>query len=112
MIEEAIIKYLKTKFPAEKVSAEVPTGMPERFITVEKTGSQQTNIGLYESTVAVQSWAMSKMEAAKLSSEVCDAMRDMPFETDVSRVRGSDYDFTDTTTKRYRYQGVFTITHY
>lgn len=113
MIEETVIAYLKKKFPDETVVAEVPEGMPERFITVEKTGSQQLNIGLFQSTLAVQSWEMSKLGAAELSEEVCEAMRELPDEEDsVTRSRGSDYDFTDTTTKRYRYQAVFTLTHY
>nr|DAM53587.1 MAG TPA: tail completion protein [Caudoviricetes sp.] len=113
MIEKTVIAYLTKKFPKEKVSAEVPKGMPERFITVERTGSQQLRVGLYQSTLAVQSWAMTKMEAAELSEKVCEALRFMPDEeADVSKSYGSDYNFTDVTTKRYRYQAVFTVTHY
>ena len=113
MIETTIINYLRKKFPKEKITAEVPNGMPDRFITVEKTGSRQIGRGLFQSTVAVQSWEERKIEAAKLSESVCKALRNMPDEMDeVSRSEGSDYDFTDTTTKRYRYQAVFEITHY
>lgn len=113
MIESAIIAYLKEKLPGEKISAEVPKGMPQRFITVERTGSQQLGVGFYESTVAVQSWETSKAKAAQLSEKVCRAMEIMPdFEDCVTRSTGADYDFTDTETKRYRYQAVFTIRHY
>lgn len=113
MIEKTVIAYLKKKFPDEIVKAEVPKGMPDRFITVEKTGSQQIGIGLFQSTLAVQSWDTTRMKAAELSEEVCNAMRSMPDEEDeVTRSTGADYDFTDTATKRYRYQAVFTLTHY
>lgn len=113
MIETTVINYLKKKFPDEIVKAEVPKGMPDRFITVEKTGSQQLGIGLFQSTIAVQSWDTTKNKAAELSGEVCEALRSMPDEEDeVTRSKGSDYDFTDTATKRHRYQAVFTLTHY
>lgn len=114
MIEKTVIAYLRKRFPKEIVTAEVPRGMPERFITVEKTGSQQISIGIFQSTLAIQSWETSKAKAAELSDEVCRAMRDIvdDGEADVSNSRGSDYDFTDTGTKRYRYQAVFTLTHY
>lgn len=112
-IEETVIKYLKEQFPYESVTAEVPEGMPDRFITVEKTGSQQVNVGLCRSTLAIQSWERTKYGAAELSKSVCEAMWEIPdYEDTVTRSQGSDYDFTDTTTKRYRYQAVFTLTHY
>ena len=113
MIEKTVIAYLKKCFPQESVTAEVPSGMPDRFITVEKTGSQQLGVGLFQSTIAVQSWEKDKLSAAGLSERICEALRCMPDTVDeVTRARGSDYDFTDTTTKRYRYQAVFTLTHY
>lgn len=113
MIEKTVIQYLRKKFPEEIVKGEVPIGMPDRFITVEKTGGQQRGVGLFQSTLAIQSWETSREKAAELSEEVCSAMRNMPDEvSQVTRCRGADYDFTDTTTKRYRYQAVFTITHY
>lgn len=113
MIEQTIVDYLKKQFPDEIVDTETPHPMPYRFITVEKTGSQQLRTGLFSSTVAVQSWEARKINAAKLSELVCKALRKMPDEVpEVSEATGSDYDFTDTTTKRYRYQAVFTIIHY
>ena len=45
MIESVIIAYLRKKLPGEKISAEVPKGMPQRFITVERTGAQQLGVG-------------------------------------------------------------------
>lgn len=113
MIEQLVIEYLRKRLPQEKISAEVPEGMPERFITVEKTGSQQLGRGLYSSTLAIQSWEMSMLGAAELSETVCSILREAPeYVSDVTRATGSDYDFTDITVKRYRYQAVFTFTHY
>jgi hypothetical protein len=113
MIEQLIIEYLRAELPEEKISAEVPEGMPDRFITVEKTGSQQIGRGLFVSTLAVQSWETSKMKAAVLSNKVCSILRGAPDHvSDITQASGSDYDFTDTATKRYRYQAVFTFTHY
>lgn len=113
MIEKTVIQYLKKKFPSIPVDAEVIRGMPDRFITVEKTGSRQLRRGIYQSTFAIQSWEMSRFKAAELSEKVCEAMRNLPDEADdVTRSSGSDYDFFDTTTKRPRYQAVFEITHY
>lgn len=113
MIEKTVMNYLKKKFPNEIVELENPHPLPSRFITIEKTGSQQLRRGIFSSTLAVQSWDVSKMKAAELSDQVCKALRDMPDEEpEVSSASGSDYDFTDTTTKRYRYQAVFTIIHY
>lgn len=113
MIEKTVIQYLKKKIPGIPVDAEVIKGMPEQFITVEKTGSRQLRRGIYQSTIAIQSWETSRFKAAELSEKVCEAMRSLPDEADnVSKSTGSDYDFFDTTTKRPRYQAVFEITHY
>ena len=113
MIELDVIDYLKKQFPDIKVREEPPSGMKTPFITVEKTGSQQISIGLYQSTIAIQSWESTKYNASKLSNEVCKAMRNISdYVPAITKSRGSDYDFTDTTTKNYRYQALFTITHY
>nr|DAE94446.1 MAG TPA: tail completion protein [Bacteriophage sp.] len=114
MIEKTVISYLREKFPNEIVEAEVPRGMPDRFITVEKTGARQIGIGLFTSTIAVQSWdRTSRMRTAELSNAVCKVLWSLPDKAnEVTRVRGADYDFTDVTTKRYRYQAVFEIIHY
>lgn len=113
MIDEEIYTYLKKKLSPVSVSIEVPRTPPQRFVTVMKTGSRQVGFSFYESTFAVQSWAESRAAAMELSYRACEAMRQAPDELDsVTRSRGSDYDFTDTQTKKYRYQAVFTVSHY
>ncbi len=52
-------------------------------------------------------------EAAVLNEEVKEAVEGMITLDEVSKVSlNSDYNFTDTTTKEYRYQAVFDINYY
>lgn len=111
MIEKRIIDYL-----SESLNISVYTEMPDtntgRFLVVEKTGSTRENL-LDSATMVVQSYAESMYQAAALNMKVKAAMYDMIFNDDISDVRlNSDYNYTDTTTKRYRYQAVFVVTYY
>lgn len=91
--------------------------MPEefpggQFCTIEKTGSTYRQ-ALEEDTVAIQSYGDSLYEAAALNRQVCSAMRALDESTAVCYCRkNSDYNFTDTATKRWRYQAVFDILTY
>ena len=52
-------------------------------------------------------------DAAALNEEVILAMQNLIEVDDVTHVElNSNYNYTDTTTKEYRYQAVFDITHY
>ena len=112
MIEARIIDYLE-KALGISAYAEVPednTG--GEFLVVEKTGSARSNY-LDEATIAVQSYADSLADAAFLNQRVKAAMLNLWTLDDISAVRlNSDYNFTDTTTRRYRYQGVYVVTYY
>lgn len=82
-----------------------------RSVFIEKTGGRGRF--LRESTVAIQSYASSMYDAAALNEEVILAMQNLIEVDDVTRVElNSNYNYTDTTTKEYRYQAVFDITHY
>lgn len=88
------------------------TELPDRYVLIEKVGGGQKN-QLKSATVAVQSYAPSLYEAAKLNDQVKEAMLELVTVDAVSGVSlNSDYNFTDTETKRYRYQAVFDINHY
>ena len=111
VIEKRVIDYIANAvgLPAY---AEMPEPNEGQFLVVEKTGSTKENL-IDSATMVVQSYADSKYEAAMLNNRVKDAMFDMVFEPNISAVRlNSDYDFTDTSTKRYRYQAVFVVTYY
>ena len=113
MIETIILAHLKTELDTDNVYMEVPRdNLPTRFVVVEKTGGDRSNhINMAE--VAVQSYAESLYEAAALNETVKAAMDSLVEEDEVSRsAYQTDYNFTDTETKRYRYQAVYDITHY
>ena len=110
-IEQLVIEHL-TGVLDEPVKVEVPADPPETFVTVEKTGSDERN-RILTSQLAVQSWAGSMLAAAELNERAKAAMASLTDLDAVTRVRcESDYNYTDTTTKHYRYQAVFAVTHY
>ena len=110
MIETIIKKYLDS-VQSLPVLFEKQPGL-EEFYIVEKTGGSETD-HIRTAMLTIQSYAGSKARAAKLNEEVIALMLDAVSDPDVSSVDlNSDYDFTDTTTKQYRYQAVFDIVYY
>lgn len=111
MIEKILLNYLTTELSPIPVYMEEPEVKPSKYVLLEKTGSGRTN-RIDFAMIAMQSYAESMEEAAELNREAKLAMYgaiDLP---EVSAVDlNSDYNFTDTTTKRYRYQAVFDITY-
>lgn len=92
---------------------ERPEEEPDRmYIVIEKTGSSETN-HITDATMAIQSYGLSLYEAAVLNDKVKEAMRDIVKLPSVSSCElNSDYNFTYTAMKAYRYQAVFVITYY
>lgn len=112
IIEKTVIEYLASVMPDVPCYAERQTPDPDSFLIIEKTGSSKTN-RIETSTVAVQSFGPTKLSAAELNERVKENMENMIERPDISAVYiNSDYPFTDTASKRYRYQAVFVITHY
>lgn len=86
--------------------------MPDSYVLFEKTSGGKRN-QLPSSTFAFQSYSKSLYEAAKLNEELKEAIENMISLNEVSGIKlNSDYNFTDTTTKEYRYQAVFDINYY
>lgn len=111
MIEITVREYLSQKLSA-KCYMEMPEKQPKRFVLIEKTGSGCENF-IFSATFAIQSYAESMLEAAKLNEEVKSAMLAMRALDEICKVSlNSDYNFTDTSQKKYRYQAVFDIKHY
>ena len=110
MIERILLQYLHDKGYA--VYLEMPTNLPDEFIVIEKTGSNFTN-QVTRSTIAVQSYSTNLADTIELNEEVKEAVLDI---VNLASIGGcdlvSDYNYTDTSIKRYRYQAVFEITHY
>lgn len=111
MIEQSILDFLTSKLSVP-VYMEVPEDMDEEFVVIEKTGGGQTD-KINSATFAIQSWATSLLDAAALNKDVLEAMEDAVTLDIVGACSlNSDYNFTDTDTKRYRYQAVYNIIHY
>ena len=112
MIEKTIRDYLVTRLTGTSIYVDVPASPGAKYVVVEKTGG-----GIEEhirhSVVTVQSYAGSRYEAAILNDSVVMAMLSAVSLPEISAVElNSDYDYTDTTTKHYRYQAVFDVVHY
>lgn len=112
MIEKTILDYLNNALPVS-CYMEMPKGSPHsQFVVIEKTGSSTEN-HITTSTLAVQSYAQSMYGAAQLNETVKGMMELAYLLPSISRCElNSDYNFTDTGMKQYRYQAVFEITHY
>ena len=68
---------------------------------------------LSSSTFAFQSYSNSMYGAAALNEVVKQAVDSLIEIDSIASVKlNSDYNFTDTTTKKYRYQAVYDIKHY
>lgn len=111
MIEKTMLDLLAKKLDCPVVLERRPD-LPERFVLIEKTGSSRIN-RIDSAVFAIQSYAATMYEAALLNEQVKDTLlHDNGINEIVSITLNSDYNFTDTTTKEYRYQAVFNIVHY
>ncbi len=112
MIEETVLNYLKYHLSVPVYKNE-PSKKDDEYVVIEKTGGSITN-HVKQSTIVIQSYGISSYRASVLMEEVIAAMTDGLITLDeISEVvvNGSS-SFTDTTTKKPRYQTVFIITHY
>jgi len=111
MIEVTILNHLKTKLSVP-VRLEKPEPAPDEYVLIEKVGSDESN-QTGGSTFTFQSYAKSMYNAAALNEETKAAVKSLIELDEIVSVKlNSDYNFTDTTTKQYRYQAVFDIKHY
>lgn len=111
MIEIIIKQYLDSHLSVPSF-LEYPNDKPQRFVIFEKTSSGKSN-HLPSSTFAFQSYAESMYESALLNEEVKEVVENMIELDEIRSIKlNSDYNFTDTTTKEYRYQAVFDIKYY
>ncbi|MCQ2530282.1 MAG: hypothetical protein MJ086_03410 [Lachnospiraceae bacterium] len=115
MIEKTVLNYLIGKNITgimDNVFMEVPETPPSEYLLVEKTGGGEQN-RIEKGMLAIKSISKtSLLMAAELNEAVKDVMRDMADETDIYSCKlNSDYNFTDTTTKEYRYQAVFNFSY-
>lgn len=111
MIERIVQDYLveNTDVPCYP---EMPEEPPKSFALIEKTGSGESNY-ILSATIAIQSYASTLYKAACLNESVKAAMRKIKGLPQISSCNlNSDYNFTDSNKKKYRYQAVFDIYYY
>lgn len=111
MIEEKIKDYLNEKLsvPAYMEKPEEP---PEKYVLIERVGGSESE-HILSASIALQSHADSLYLAVALDEEVRSVMPAI-IELDII-VRSKlvrNYNFTDTTKKKYRYQSVYELVHY
>ncbi|MDQ0153599.1 hypothetical protein J2S20_002320 [Moryella indoligenes] len=112
MIEVTVRDYLEEKLGVP-VYMKFPPRPPESFLVIQKTGSSKRNY-LCTATMAIQSVNTRLYAAAQLNEQVKAAMESIRDDLDeiVSASLNSDYDYTDPSMKRYKYQAVFVVVHY
>ena len=110
MVEKIVKDYLQS-------SLGIPVRLEEdkltnEYVLIEKTGSSTEN-HIASATLAVQSYSASLYGAASLNERVKEAMEKIIERNDISKCElNSDYNYTDTARKRYRYQAVFDIVYF
>lgn len=111
MIEKTILDYLNEHLTVPAYMEE-PINKPASYVLIERTGSSESDL-IESTTLALQSYGASLYDAAVLSMAVKAQIKQAVELPSVSAVYiNSDYNFTDTETKRYRYQCVAVVTHY
>ena len=110
MIAKTLLDFLSQKLtvPVVMEAPKQNTG----YVLIDQTGSSRTN-HITTTTLALQSYGSTLYNAMLLNDDVAAAMEEFAELGEVTRVElETDYNFTDTTTKQYRWQAVYQITHY
>lgn len=108
MIEKIVLDYLTTALNVP-VYMEAPENAPSEFVVLELVGNQENN-RVCSASIAAQSYGASLYDAATLNNDVVIAMDLFNANENIGGCKmASSYNFTDTASKRYRYQSVFDI---
>ena len=110
MIAKTLLDYLDNNLsvPVVMEAPEQTTG----YVLIDQTGSSRTN-HIITTTFAIQSYGASLYDAMVLNEDVKDAMVGFAELDEITRVElETDYNYTNTATKQYRWQAVYLITHY
>ena len=110
MIAKTLLDYLSSVLDVPVVM-EAPDQVTD-YVLIDQTGSSRMN-HITTTTLALQSYGATLYEAMLLNREVEEAMDGFAELGEVTRVElNTDYNFTNTATKQYRWQAVYNITHY
>lgn len=109
MIEVTILNYLNDKLSVPCFMEHQRSTDLAEYVVLERTGGSNAD-KVNTVTFAIQSYASSMYNAAVLNESVKSAMESAHDLAKIASVTlNSDYNFTDTTKKQYRYQAVFRI---
>lgn len=114
MIEKIVRDYLvaqNIEGIGSNIKMQVPENPPTNYLVIQKTGSGRTD-RIDRAMIAIQSISRTSLLTAATTNEaVKEAMLEMAdYVDEVYRCElNSDYNFTDTDTKEYRYQAVFNL---
>ena len=110
MIEKIVLDYLSENLTVQ-IYAE-KRGQSGKYVIIEKVGGGETD-HIKRASIAVQSYADSMYDAAELNEEVKRVMKGIIALPSVSSCKlDKDYNYTDTSSKKYRYQAVYDLVHY
>ena len=110
MIAKTLLDYLSDALEVPVVM-EAPK-QTSNYVLIDQTGSSRTN-HIITTTFALQSYGDSLYDAMLLNDAVEDAMVGFAELDEITRVElETDYNFTNTASKQYRWQAVYSITHY
>lgn len=110
LIEQTVMDYLEdqTGIPTY---GERPKRPDPEYLLVERTGSGEEDL-IRRAAIAVQTYADSMARAAEMCEIVERAMKDITDLENISKCKlNSSYNYTDTESKKYRYQAVFNLTY-
>lgn len=111
MIEKIIMDYINRDLDTPCYMEE-PEKPPASYLLIDKTGTSEQDY-ISSATIAIQSYGANLYATAQLNHKVKQIMADIIELPQICRCKlNSDYNFTDTDTKRYRYQAIFDITFY
>lgn len=120
MIEKIVLDYMKDNLsvPVLMEQPQVPSDdfstVPEQYIVIEKVAGDITD-HIRSATFAIQSYSTISLYNAAALDELAQGVMD-EMAAHVSEVSEcsmtADTNFTDTSTKRYRYQCLYNIFYY
>lgn len=110
IIEVYLIEYLSKELGVN-VYGQEEDAEDGSYVVIEKLGSYVENFTRH-ATIALKSYGTTLLESAELNERVKNAMDDVIKKPEISCSKlNSDYNFTDTTTKKYRYQAVYDLVY-
>ena len=109
MIEKIVLDYLTTALNVPVYMEKPANEETSEYVVLELVGNQENN-RVCSASIAAQSYGASLYDAAELNNDVVIAMDLFNANTNIGGCKmASSYNFTDTASKRYRYQSVFDI---